>query len=58
MCPFVVNRSCIHKGFGAPTSINLEDSNLAWSVEAMPWVLLYVSIGQDVCYCEHVSQHG
>jgi hypothetical protein len=41
-CLFIVNRSCIYKGFlGAPTGKNPEDSNLA-SVEAMQWVLLYL----------------
>jgi hypothetical protein len=48
-CLFVVNRSRIHKGLGVPTGKNPEDSNLA-SVEAMQWVLLYLSIAHDMCY--------
>jgi hypothetical protein len=49
-CLFVVNRSCIYEGFsGVPTGKNPEDLNLA-SVEAMQWVLLYLSIGHDKCY--------
>jgi hypothetical protein len=43
--------------FGVPTGKNPEDSNLA-SVEAMQWVLLYLSIGRDKCYWEHLAQHG
>jgi hypothetical protein len=34
---------------GVPKGKNPEDSNLA-SVEAMQWVLLYLSIGNDTCY--------
>jgi hypothetical protein len=57
-CLFVVNRSCIRKGFQvSSTGKNPEDSNLAWSVEAMQWVL-YLSIGHDRCYWEHPAQHG
>jgi hypothetical protein len=49
-CFFVVNRSCIPQGFlGVPTRKNPEDSNLA-SVEAMKWVLLYLSIGHNRCH--------
>jgi hypothetical protein len=48
-CLFVVNRSCIHKGFVVPIGKNPEDSSPA-SVEAMQWVLLYLSIGHDSCY--------
>jgi hypothetical protein len=52
-CPFVVNRSCIHKGFqGVPTGENPEDSNQA-SVEAMQCVLLYLSIGHDIENISH-----
>jgi hypothetical protein len=43
---------------GVPTGQNPEDSNLAWSVEAMQWVLLYLSVGHDRCYWEHLAQHG
>jgi hypothetical protein len=32
-----------------PTGKNPEDSKLEWSVEAMQWVLLYLSIGDDKC---------
>jgi hypothetical protein len=48
-CFFVVNRSCMHNILGFPTGKTQEDSNLA-SVEAMQWVLLYLSIGHDRCY--------
>jgi hypothetical protein len=34
---------------GVPTGKNPEDSNEA-SMEAMQWVLLYLSIGDDWCY--------
>jgi hypothetical protein len=38
------------QGFlGVPTGKNTEDSNPV-SVEAMQWVLLYLSIGHDRCY--------
>jgi hypothetical protein len=44
-CLFVVNRSCIHKGFYvSPQVENPEDSNLV-SVKAMQCVLLYLPIG-------------
>jgi hypothetical protein len=49
MCLFVVNRNCIHKDLGVPTRKNPEDSNLV-GVEAMQWVLLYLSTGHDTCY--------
>jgi hypothetical protein len=42
-CLFVVNRSCIEKDFRFP---------------AMQWVLLYLSIGHDMCYLDHLAQHG
>jgi hypothetical protein len=49
-CLFVVNRSCIHKGFlCVHTDKNPEDSNVA-SLEAMQWVLLCLSVGHDRCY--------
>jgi hypothetical protein len=49
-CLFVVNRSCIHKGLWvSPTGKNPEDSNLA-SVEAIQWVVLYLSVGHDRRY--------
>jgi hypothetical protein len=52
-CLFVVNRSCIHKGFqGVPTGKNPEDSNQA-SVEAMQCVLLYLSIGHEIENISH-----
>jgi hypothetical protein len=35
--------------FGMPTGKHLEDSNLV-SMEAMQWVLLYLSISHDRCY--------
>jgi hypothetical protein len=47
-CPFVVCRNCV--GFlCVPTGKNPEDVNLA-SVEAMQWVLLYVSTCHGSCY--------
>jgi hypothetical protein len=52
-CLFVVNRSCIHKVFRCPQGKSSEDSNLV-SVEAMQWVLLYLSNGHDRCYCEYL----
>jgi hypothetical protein len=48
-CLFVINRGCIHKGFGVPTDKNPEDSNVA-SVEATQRVLLYLSVGHDMCH--------
>jgi hypothetical protein len=49
-CLFVVNRSCIYKGFQVPpTGKNPEDSNVV-SIEVMQWVLLYLSIIHDRCY--------
>jgi hypothetical protein len=48
-CLFFVNRSCIQRVLCVPTGKNPEDSNPA-SVEAMQWVLLYLSIGRDRCY--------
>jgi hypothetical protein len=42
---------------GVPTDENTEDSSQA-SVEAMQWVLLYLSIGHDKCYSEHLAQQG
>jgi hypothetical protein len=49
-CLFIVYRGCIHKcSQVTPQVKNAEDSNLA-SVEAMQWVLLYLSIGHDRCY--------
>jgi hypothetical protein len=57
-CLFAVNRSCIHRGFlGVPTGKNPEDSNPE-SVEAMQWVLVYLSIGHGRCYSEHLAQRG
>jgi hypothetical protein len=47
---FVFNGNCIHKGLGVPTGKYPEDSNLAWSVEAMQWVLLYLSTGHEGHY--------
>jgi hypothetical protein len=48
-CLLVVKRNCIYRCFQvSPTGKNPEDSNLA-SVEAMQWVLLYLSIGHDKC---------
>jgi hypothetical protein len=44
-CPFVVNRSYIHKGVQVPP----QDSSQA-SGEAMQWVLLYLAIGHDRFY--------
>jgi hypothetical protein len=38
--------------FGVPTGKNVEESNLA-SVEAMQWVLLYLSIGPDIENISH-----
>jgi hypothetical protein len=40
-----------------PTDKNAEDSSQV-SVEAMLWVLLYLPIGHDTCYWEHLAQHG
>jgi hypothetical protein len=49
-CLFVVNRSCITQGsLSVPTGKNPKDSNLA-RVEAMQWVLLYLSVGLVRCY--------
>jgi hypothetical protein len=42
---------------GVPTGKNPEDSNLA-GVETMQWALLYLSVGQDRCYWEHLAQRG
>jgi hypothetical protein len=43
------------QGFlGVPTGKNPEDSNLA-SVEAMQWVILYLSIGHGRCYTNEVQ---
>jgi hypothetical protein len=39
------------------TGKNSDDSNLA-KVEAMQWVLLYLSNGHDRCYREHLTQHN
>jgi hypothetical protein len=39
---------------GVPTGKDPEDSNLA-SVEAMQWVLLYLSIGHDIENISHSS---
>jgi hypothetical protein len=41
---------CTQGFFGVPTGKDPEDSNLTWNVEAMQWVLFYVSIGNDACY--------
>jgi hypothetical protein len=46
-CLFVVNRSCVHKVIRCPR--NPEDSNLA-GMEAMQFVLLYISTDYDRCY--------
>jgi hypothetical protein len=46
---FVVNELHTQGFLGVPTGKNPDDSNLA-SVEAMQWVLLYLSIGHDRCY--------
>jgi hypothetical protein len=57
-CFFGVSRSCIHKGVSSvPTDKNPDDANLA-GVEAMQWVLLYLSIRHDRCYWERLAQHG
>jgi hypothetical protein len=49
-CLFVVDRSCTYKGFlGVSSGTGPEDSNLV-SVEAMQWVLRYLSGGHDRCY--------
>jgi hypothetical protein len=56
-CLFVVNRRCIHKGFRCPQGKTPEDSDLV-IVEALQWVLLYVSIGHGRRQCEHLAQHG
>jgi hypothetical protein len=54
---FVANRRCKHGGFlGGPTGKNPEDSNLP-ILEAMQWVLLYLSIGHDGCYWEYPVQY-
>jgi hypothetical protein len=45
-CLFVVNT----RSLKCPYKTNPEDSNLAWSVEAMHWVLLYLSIGHHGSY--------
>jgi hypothetical protein len=37
---------------GVPTGTNIEDSSLA-SMEAMQWVLLYLSIGHDIENISH-----
>jgi hypothetical protein len=42
-CLFVVNTRALK----CPYKTNPDDSNLAWSVEAMQWALLYLSIGHD-----------
>jgi hypothetical protein len=47
---FVVNMGCTQKAFfDAPTGKNPEDSKVA-SVEAMQWILLYLSIHHNRCY--------
>jgi hypothetical protein len=43
---------------GITTNKNAEDSNAVWSAVAMHWFLLYVSVGHDRCYWEHLAQHG
>jgi hypothetical protein len=45
---FVINRSCIHKGVHVSPQVKIYRSMA--SVEAMQWVLLYLSIGHDTCY--------
>jgi hypothetical protein len=40
------------RALGVPTGKNPEDSNVA-SVEAMQWVLLYLSIGHDIENISH-----
>jgi hypothetical protein len=48
-CLFVVNRNCVYRVFLAPTGKNPENSNVA-IVEAMLWVLIYLSVGHGTCY--------
>jgi hypothetical protein len=57
-CLSIVNRSCRHGILRVPACKNPDNSNLAWNVEVMQWVLLYLSIGHDRCYWEHLAQHG
>jgi hypothetical protein len=40
-----------------PTGKIPEDSDRA-SMEAMQWVILYLSIADDGCYREHLAQHS
>jgi hypothetical protein len=49
-CLFVIQQELHTQGYlDVPTGRNPDDSNLA-RVEAMQWVLLYLSIGKDRCY--------
>jgi hypothetical protein len=50
-CLFVVNMNCVHEEgcLGVSARKMSEDSNLA-RVEAMQWVLLYLSISHDRYY--------
>jgi hypothetical protein len=43
------------RALGVPTGKNSEDSNVA-RVEAMQWVLLYLTIGHDIE--KNLAQHG
>jgi hypothetical protein len=45
-CLFVVSRICIHKTLDVPSDKYPEDSSMA-GVEAMKWILFYLSIGHD-----------
>jgi hypothetical protein len=50
-CLSVVNRSCIDKGVQVFPQVKIQRIQIcAWSVEAMQWVLLYLSVGHDRCY--------
>jgi hypothetical protein len=58
LAPLCCQKQLYKQGnLGVPTGRSLEDSNQA-SVEAMQWVLRFLSIGHDGCYCEHPAQQG
>jgi hypothetical protein len=40
------------------TATDSESELVEDTVEAMHWVLLYLSISHDRCYSEHLTQHG
>jgi hypothetical protein len=56
--PFCCQQELHTQGFLAVTMSKIpEDSDWA-SMEAMQWVILYLSITDDGCYREHLAQHS